>query len=311
MNILITGGSGFQGRHLARHLVARGHDVSILSTPSARSREAIIPASRVWGSITDRALVRDAVESRDVIVHMAAIANPLRAMRDPDLTYRINVLGTQILLDAIVRDENQSRLIHASSCEVYGPSDGRLQDEDAPMNPPSIYAASKCAADRLVYAYTKTFGVNAVIVRPCNIFGPEQAAGTYGAVIPTFVSRALQGRSLVVHGDGQQSREYMYVDDIVHVYTTIIEQGWPQQRVFNVGSGVCVTIKEIAEYVAGHFSVPITFGPSRSGEVSGFTLNSRRAAEAWGFIPSVPFRDGLNHYLAWASSRGQECRQHA
>ena len=277
----------------------------------------------VWGSGTDPHVVRAAVEGQDVVVHMAAKANPEWCMEYPVDAWAINVGGTQTVLEAL-RPHPTCRLVHVSSCEVYGapdPDDWRRehcgscdgdggpddyqQDEASPMRPSTIYAASKCAADRLVYAYIKTYGTRATIVRPCNIYGPGQRAGGHGGVIPTMVARSLAGLPLVVRGDGRQTREFMHVTDVTGVYTRLIEDDVRvPDHVVNVGSGQRISIMEIAMAIQREFGTAIDTAPARPGEVREFRLSSFMAQAHHLMPPRMrPFDRGLDEYIAWARAQ--------
>lgn len=313
MNVLVTGGLGFQGWHLTTALIGLGHMVTALATPSQRSRDRIMaPADDrlrvVWGSVTDPIMVRAALEDQDVVVHMAAMANPEACMERPQDAMAVNVGGTQMVLDALrALGDRSPRLVHVSSCEVYGPVIGDVtrayQDELAPMCPPTIYAASKCAADRLVYAYVKTFGLHAMIVRPCNIYGPGQAAGAYGGVIPTMVARGLAGQPLQIRGDGSQSREFMHVRDVTSIYVRLVEGNVRPSRhvAVNVGMGDRRSVKGLADALAWRLDVAIEYVPSRPGEVREFNLDTSEA-HAMGLLPASPVElsSGLDEYIAWA-----------
>ena len=313
VNVLITGGLGFQGRHLTASLVGRGHTVTIVATPSVRSREAAWdgsttpgssrPGARiVWGSVLNSQVIQAAVEEQDVIVHMAAMTNPEACWERPYDAFAVNVGGTQTILEAL--RETPCRLVHVSSCEVYGAPDllDPSQDEASPMRPSTVYAASKCAADRLVYAYTQSYDVRATIVRPCNIYGPGQRAGAHGGVIPTMVTRALLKLSLQVRGRGEQRREYMHVTDVTDVYTRLVERDVSVPGgVINVGSGQGVAVIDIARAIQRALGARIDYVTARPGEVREFRLDSSQARRH-GLLPSacVPFDRGLDDYIMWA-----------
>lgn len=310
MKVLITGGLGFQGWHLTNALVDRGHDVTVLATPSKRSRDRGVVPAVVWGSVTDPVIVRAAFEDQDVVVHMAAMANPEACRERPMDAVAVNAGGTHVVLEALraLGPSTAPRLVHVSSCEVYGAVVGdATQDELAPMLPSTVYAMSKCAADRLVYAYMKTYDLRAVIVRPCNIYGLGQRAGEHGGVIPTMVFRALAGQPLQIRGDGSQCREFMHVSDVTDVYTRLVEvEIRPRFGAVNVSMGDQISVVSIAEAIAARLHARIEFGPSRPGEVSRFSLETSEA-RAFGLIPLLPkaFQDGLHEYITWAQSQRQ------
>ena len=302
LRILVTGGAGFQGSHLAEHWASMGHQVTILNTFSEQSlanvASLVDQVSVVWGSVTDREIVEKTVRGQDVVVHMAAWINVDESIADPRSVLDVNVTGTYNVLEAVRR--LGTRLIFASSCEVYGGGDRGAVSEAAEFRPYSPYAASKAAADRLCFAYWRSYGLDVSVIRPCNIYGPRQRGGKGGAVIPRFVDQALAGSSLIVYGTGEQSREFMHVSDLVAAYDLVLRRDDLQGQAINFGTGELPEIKEIAQRIGEYFSVSVHFGPGRPGEVDRFELNSNRAQKI-GFVPQVQFWEGLRSYLDWRS----------
>ena len=302
MRVLITGGAGFQGSHLTERLLRAGHEVTVLSTLSDEAEHNVAACmsdiSIVWGSITDAEIVDKTVRDQDAVVHAAARVNVDESIDSPVSFLTVNVLGTYNVLEAVRKAG--TRLIHASTCEVYGSSTPSPLTERADLRPHSPYAASKAGADRLCYAYHKTYGVDVTIVRPCNIYGERQKSGSGGAVIPIFASLADQRKPLTVFGTGEQRREYMHVSDVVSAYELILDRDDLKGEVVNVGSGEAVSIKEIADFISEKAGVEVRYQPARPGEVPGFELDSSFARRL-GFDPNVRFWDGLTSYLDWVS----------
>ena len=296
--ILITGGAGFQGSHLAEWCVNAGYQVTILSTYSEEAVANISPfapnVSVVWGSVTDPEIVQKTVRGQDIVVHLAARINVDQSIRSPASFLDVNVTGTFNILEAVRQEDN--RLIYGSSCEVYGATQNSPLTESSDLRPHSPYAATKAAADRLCFGYWKTYGIDLTIMRPCNIYGPRQRSGKHGAVIPIFVDRALAQTPPVVYGAGDQRREYMHVSDLVAGYILAIEKTGLEGEVINLGTGETPSIKEIAERIAGRLGVSLEYAPARPGEVRGFKLDSRKA-RGLGFVPQVSFWDGLLSYI--------------
>ena len=302
MRVLITGGAGFQGSHLAERLVRSGHGVTVLSTLSAEAERNIARCANdisvVWGSITDAEIVDKTVRDQDAVVHMAARVNVDESIDSPVVFLTVNVLGTYNVLEAVRKAG--TRLVHASTCEVYGSSTPSPLTESADLRPHSPYAASKAGADRLCFAYHKTYGIDVTIVRPCNIYGERQKSGRGGAVIPIFASLAAQGKPLTVFGTGEQGREFMHVSDVVAAYELVLERDDLKGKVVNVGTGETAPVKEIAEFISAKTGVGVQYQPARPGEVPGFELDSSLARRL-GFAPEVKFWDGLARYLDWVS----------
>lgn len=308
MKILITGGAGFQGSHLSAFLLQQGHDVSVLNTYSKAIEPnvtSITPGARViYGSITDRTIVDKTVRGHDVVFHLAANVNVDQSLKDPLSFLEVNVMGTHNILEAV--KENHSRLIYASTCEVYGDGhtlkDGKLLDETAELSPNSPYAASKAAADRWCNAYHKSFGTNVTIVRPFNIYGERQKSGTFGALIPILVRKAMAGETLTVFGEGDATRDYLNIDDLVSAYNLVLHHPELAGKAINFASGTNTSVKDIAEYIAKAFGSNIEHGPARPGEVQRFPADIS-LARSIGFEPKVGIWEGIDRYIVWAKAQ--------
>lgn len=298
MRMLITGGAGFQGSHLAERWSGAGHDVTILNTYSeeaARNVRAVSSdAEVVWGSVTDDEIVQKTVRGHDVVVHLAARVNVDESLDAPRAFADVNLGGTINVLEAARR--SGARVVFASSCEVYGASDGLPVPETAPLRPFSPYAASKAAADRMCHAYHMSYGLDVTVVRPSNVYGERQKSGRGGAVIPIFASLAAAGKPLTVFGTGEQTREYIHVSDLVAAYDAIVARGDLAGETVNVGTGDIVSIRAIAEFIANRAGVEISQQPARPGEVPRFSLDSA-LARSFGFEPKVEFWAGLGRYV--------------
>lgn len=304
MKILITGGGGFQGSHLAEHFVHKGHNVSILTTHSEFSAGNLADIADktnvIWGSITDRETVDKSVRGHDVVFHLAGHVNVDESLQDPGIFLQVNVLGTFNILEAVRKYKN--RLITASTCEVYGDGHtlkrGELLAETAELKPNSPYAASKAASDRLSYAYYRSFGVNVTIARPFNVFGEKQNAGPFGALIPILVSKGMRGEDLVVFGTGKSTRDYSHVSDIVQGYDLILNSKGLEGKAINFASGKDTKIIDIANYIAKKLNVKVVHGPARPGEVSRFPADIS-LAKSLGYTPKTSIWKGINQYIEW------------
>jgi len=284
-------------------LLNAGHDVTVLSTLSDDAERNIAgfknDISIVWGSVTDAEVVTKTARGQEAVVHLAAHVNVDESIDSPTGYVSVNVLGTANLLEAVRR--SGTRLIIASTCEVYGSATPSPLTERSDLRPHSPYAASKTGADRLCYAYHKTYGVDTTIVRPCNIYGERQKSGRGGAVISIFAGLAAEGRPLTVFGTGEQRREYMHVSDVVSAYELVLARDDLAGEVLNFGTGETISIKEIADLISARTHVEVQYMPARPGEVPGFELDSSRA-RSLGFEPKVAFSDGLDRYLAWVAN---------
>ena len=308
MKILITGGAGFQGSHLAEALLKKGHTITIINTFREEKLKNIESFKNsvnvVFGSITDPVLVEKTVSGHDVVFHLAANINVDQSLKDPKSFVDVNVVGTFNILEAV--RANGIRMIHASTCEVYG--DGHdlkaneLLDETAEMKPNSPYAATKAGADRLCYSYYKSFGVPVTIVRPFNIFGERQKSGTFGALIPILVRKAMTGDTLTVFGDGLATRDYLHVSDLVRAYELVLETIGLEGKSINFGSGVNTSVNDIATYIAKKFNAEIKHGPARPGEVQRFPADISYA-KSLGFSPKISIYEGIDCYIDWVKTQ--------
>lgn len=304
MKILITGGGGFQGSHLAESLLAKGHSVSVLNTYSEKAicnlSNIIDKVNLIWGSVTDKETVEKSVRGHAVVFHLAGHINVDESLQDPLAFFNTNVLGTYNVLEAVKK--HGARLIYTSTCEVYGDGhnlkESALLNESSEMRPNSPYAASKAAADRICYSYFRSYGMDITIVRPFNIYGDRQKNGVFGALIPILTAKALNGEDLVVFGDGLAVRDYLHVSDIVQGYNLVLDNNNLKGKAINFASGQNNRIRDIAEYIAKKFGVKVVYGQPRSGEVSRFPADIS-FAKSLGFTPKVGIWEGIDLYIKW------------
>ena len=307
MKILITGGAGFQGSHLTESLLTQGHEVTILNTYADDTNRNIAGFEKdvrmIFGSVTDKTVVDKTVRGQDVVFHLAANINVDESLKNPYSFIEANIIGTHNVLEAV--REQHARMIYASTCEVYGDGhtlkDGELLDETAELSPNSPYAASKAGADRWCNAYHKSFGVNVTIVRPFNIFGERQKSGTFGALIPILVRKAMRGETLTIFGEGEATRDYLHVSDLVDAYNLVLQHPELAGSAINFASGVNTSVKDIAQYIAKAFNANVEHGAARPGEVERFPADISKA-QSLGFTPKVAIWEGIDRYIAWAKA---------
>lgn len=310
MKILITGGGGCHGSHLAEFFVKEGHEVSVLNTYSELSKKNLShiqdSINLIWGSVTDKEVVEKSVRGQDIVFHLAGRINVDESLKDPMAFLHANVLGTCNLLEAV--RQNNNRLVYASTCEVYGDGHNLATDsslsEESELKPNSPYAASKAGADRLCYSYFKSFGVDVTIVRFFNVFGERQKSGTFGALIPIIVGKAIRGEDLTIFGDGSAERDYSHVSDVVQGYNIVLNSKDLKGKVVNFASGKNTSVKDIVEYIAKKFDAKIVNKPARPGEVKRFPADIS-FAKSLGFSPKVSIWDGIDRYIEWAKKENQ------
>ncbi|MXX87280.1 MAG: NAD-dependent epimerase/dehydratase family protein [Acidobacteria bacterium] len=302
--ILITGGAGFIGSALARERAAAGERVRVLDDFSTgrRARVAGHPLIEVCeGDVRNSATVREALAGVSRVAHLAALASVPRAELDPDAAARVNVEGTLVVLDES-RRAGVSALVYASSCSVYGDAGERPIAESAPLKPRSVYAVTKLAGERHVLLHHRNGGPPAIALRFFNVYGPGQPADSpYSGVLARFCAQALAGERSQIHGDGAQTRDFVFVTDVVDALVLALEKAasGPGGQVFNVGTGRSASVREIWRLVAdaaGAAPTP-TFGPVRAGDMRHASADTRRAAELLGFRARVPLREGISRLL--------------
>lgn len=303
MKILITGGAGFQGTHLVEKLLALGHQVSVLNTltPDALENYKKYLSEKVdivWGSITDAEVMEKAVRGKDIVFHLGARINVDESIGDPWGTLDVNYRGTYNVLEACRRNGG-IRMVHVSTCEVYGKPEFVPIKENAELRPHSPYAASKAAADRVCYAYYHTYKLPVTIVRFFNVYGERQKESKFGAVIPIFVGQAMRGEPINVFGTGLQTRDYIHVDDVMRAYLAVLDHPELAGEVLNFGTGVGTSIRDIAEFVSKKFNTTVTYGQARPGEATEMVADYSKAKRLFDWEPRVKMNEGLDRYIAW------------
>jgi UDP-glucose 4-epimerase len=303
---LVTGGAGFIGSHLVEALAAAGHTVRVLDDLSTGTLEnrahGAHPPELIRGSVTDAAAVARAVAGCDTVFHLAALASVAKSVEDPLASHAACATGTLTVLDA-ARRAGVRRVVYAGSASAYGGTSApNGQDEDTPPVAISPYAAAKLAGELYAQAFAHTYGLETVRLRFFNVFGPRQRADSpYSGVIAIFAALLAAGRAPTVHGDGLQSRDFVYVSDVVSALLLAADAPSVSGRVYNVGTGASVTLLQlIAELnaILGTSAVPV-HGPPRAGDIRHSRAKIDRIRADLGYAPTVPFAEGLRRTLAW------------
>ncbi|MCK4269607.1 MAG: GDP-mannose 4,6-dehydratase [Methanogenium sp.] len=304
MKLLITGGAGFIGSHLCEKYVKNGDTVICLDNfmngnlTNIRHLLNYRNFKLINGDIRDFDLLEKIIRDVDIVFHLAAQIHVDRSIVEPKLTYDINVLGTQNILE-VARTYDVEKVISASTSEVYGSTEYAPMDENHPLNASHPYGASKIAADRMCYAYIKTYGMNICIMRPFNLYGPKQKDSGYGGVISIFTKRVLNNMPPIIYGDGNQTRDYTYVDDIVRAYDIILKAKEIDGPV-NFGTGFEVKINDLAEKIikfCGKDLKPVHVD-ARPGEVNRLIADISKAKKI-GWEPKYSLDEGLKKYIDW------------
>jgi nucleoside-diphosphate-sugar epimerase len=309
---LVTGGGGFIGSHLARRLLREGYEVRILDNFATGRRENLLDihsdVELVEGDIQSYERVHNAVRGCHVVAHLAALPSVPRSVQDPLTSNATNVTGTlNVLLAA--RDSDVGRVVYASSSSVYGANPELPKREEMTALPISPYAVAKHAGESYCRAFHQVFGLETVAVRYFNVFGPDQdPLSQYAAVIPNFISALLAGRSPVIFGDGEQSRDFTYVDNVVEGTFKALTKAGNGGKVFNVAMGGSVTLNELFRMLRGMVGAEVEpeYAPARPGDVPHSQAAIDRARADLGYEPIVSTEEGLRETLAWFEQRAVE-----
>jgi nucleoside-diphosphate-sugar epimerase len=307
MTVLVTGGAGFIGSHLVERLVAQGQSVRVLDDGSSGNWANLVtlpsPLEVVelrGGTITQFSMCRLATKGVKVVYHLAARTGVGRSVEDPLETDRVNTHGTLNLLQA-AHEAGVRRVVFTSSSSVYGGS--LASDEMAPLRPRSPYAASKLAGEMYCRVFVELYGLGAVVLRLFNVYGPRQRGN---AVVPAFIRLLSQGEPVVIEGDGEQTRDFTYVEDVVDALVLAGHLATPVSgAVFNIGPSEPRSVNQLFEELARQLgsAASASYTAERPGDVRHSYAGSRTVGEQLGWAPRTSFEDGLAMTLAWAGER--------
>ncbi|MBP7708032.1 MAG: SDR family oxidoreductase [Candidatus Aminicenantes bacterium] len=306
---LVTGGAGFIGSHIAETLAGRGEAVRVLDNLSTGKRENLAGFAEsvefLEGDIRDLDTCRRAVEGVETVFHQAALASVARSVEDPLLNHAINVTGTLNMLVA-ARDAGARSFVLASSSAVYGDDPAMPKVEGREGRPVSPYGASKLFDEKYAQAFHILYGLNTVALRYFNVFGPRQDPHSeYSAVIPLFVTKVLRGERPTIYGDGEQSRDFVFVGDVVRANLAAASSAAAAGEAVNVACGVGTTVNGLLEAVNGVLGtrVEARYAAARPGDILHSTADITKAARLMGFAPDRSFAAGLEETVAWYKKR--------
>ncbi len=303
MRALVTGGAGFIGSHLVDRLLADGDSVSVIDDLSTGSSNNVPPQAHLHRvDIGDWNALRDVVTAfrPDVLFHAAAQTDVGRSIREPDYDARVNVLGGLNVLRAAAA-AGARRVVYASSAAVYGPPERLPVPETHPTRPISDYGSSKLALEHYLNAYQARGLIEYAALRFANVYGPRQRSDGEGGVVAIFTDRMLAGKPVTVFGDGNKTRDYIYVGDVVDA--TIRAASGPTGVVANLGWGREVSDLELFREVAAatRYSREPTFAPDRPGDIAHSCLDPALARRTWDWKPTVALRDGVRRVVEWSA----------
>jgi UDP-glucose 4-epimerase len=313
LKVLVTGGAGFIGSHLADRLVDASHDVVVLDNFSTgRTRNLLHSHGRpnfqlVKGDIRriPPSLVKK-LRRVERVCHFAAATSVQQSIRDPLFTTEVNVVGTLNVLKA-AKALKPERIVFASSAAVYGRPRRFPISETASISPISPYGASKAASELYLGSFEENHGIEAVSLRYFNVYGPRQTPGQYAGVISIFAKRALLQQPLKVFGDGRQTRDFIFVSDVVDATIAALEKT-PKNRTFNIASGNEITVLELAKIIqriTGSRS-ELDFCPPRTGDITRSVADTARARDELGFKTRTSLDDGLSATIRWFMQKKQK-----
>lgn len=306
---LVTGGAGFIGSHLAHALLERGESVRIADDFSTGRRENLDVlggrAELLTGDLADLAFARDAVAGMDLVLHQAAIPSVPRSVADPITCHRANVDATLALLVA-ARDAGVRRVVYAASSSAYGDTPELPKRETMAPRPLSPYALQKLIGEQYMQMFTRLYGLDTVSIRYFNVFGPRQdPSSPYSGVIALFAARLLAGQPPIITGDGEQTRDFTYVDNVVAGVLRAAVVPEAAGEVINVATGRQISIRQLVAAMQDLLGSTVApeFAPARPGDVRDSLADIGLARRVLGYEPHVSFEEGLRRTLDWYRAR--------
>jgi UDP-glucose 4-epimerase len=308
MRILVTGGAGFIGSHIVEELIQRGNSVRVLDNFSSGNRKNLEPFSGdleiVEGDLRDKSAVKTAVKDVELVFHLAAFVSVPQSMVDPETCFTVNVEGTVNILEA-ARHAKTRKVVLSSSTAVYGNTNIFPTTEDTPLHPLSPYALSKQVNELYARLYSRTLGLPVVALRYYNVYGPRQRPDSdYAAAIPIFVRQWVNGKPITIYGDGKQSRDFIFVEDVVHANLLAAESD-AEGDAFNVCTGhetsLLDLLEEMSEVLPSQPEIHLT--DPRQGDIYRSVGSPAIAERVLGFRAEASLRKGLEKTIEWMKSR--------
>jgi UDP-glucose 4-epimerase len=300
--VLVTGGAGFIGSHIVDRLMADGCEVRVLdnlSTGKLSNIKKHVGSRRfrfIKGDITDQSMLRKALNGIEIVFHEAAQVNITASVRDPLPTNDVNTTGTLRLLKTST-DKGVRRFIYASSSSIYGETGEQPVKEDAAQQPVSPYAVSKLAAEKYCLCFDHLGKLDAVALRYFNVYGPRQGYGPYSGVMTAFLERLRRNQPLIIHGDGEQTRDFVNVQDVVQANILAMTTEKGAGEAFNIGTGQRTSVNKLAEMVieaSGKKDLTPTHASARSGDVRHSCADTEKARRVLGYSPNVTLRSYIS-----------------
>jgi len=305
---MVTGGAGFIGGHITEYLISNGHDVVVfdnLSTGKLDNLAAVYDqVTFVQGDIRDKRSMYDAMDGVDCVMHHAAEISTVKSVSEPDICNAVNVDGTLNVL-MVARDCGVKRFVMASSSAIYGDTGKEPQREDFLPHPLSPYGASKICAEHYCEVFYQIYGLETVRLRYFNVFGPRQNPNSdYAAVIPKFIDRVYKNENLHIFGDGEQTRDFVFVENIAQANYLACTAENVAGKVFNIASEHSITVTELASKILelSGKKVNTVYDPPKTGDIKYSVSCTDRARQELGYLPKVSFEDGLLRTIDYIGS---------
>jgi nucleoside-diphosphate-sugar epimerase len=309
-SILVTGGAGFIGSHIVDKLMEDGYTVTVIDNLNTGNLKNIDRHTKnpnltfIKGDIRDKGLINKVLKGIDVVFHEAALASVTLSVKDPILTNQINVEGTLDLLKAS-SDQNVKRFVYASSAAVYGKTKSPCKKEDDSLYPTSPYGVSKLAAEKYVQVFQRLYGIETVCLRYFNVYGPRQRVdvhGSYGGVISIFINRILNNMPPIINGDGEQTRDFVYISDVVEANMLAMNSRNGAGEVFNIATGKKTSINQVAQTlkrIMNRENLEDIHTEPRPTDIKHGYANISKAKEILGYEPQFSTEKGLAELVNW------------
>ncbi len=305
MTYLVTGGAGFIGSHLVEHLVRDGQRVRVIDDFSTGKRENLAAFAEsmelIEGTVADSGDCARACADVEVVLHQAAIPSVPRSVEDPVASHRANAEGTFNLLVA-ARDSGVRRFVYAASSSAYGETPQLPKDESIPPDPLSPYGVQKLNGEQYCTVFSRCYGLDTISLRYFNVFGPRQdPKSQYAAAIPAFITAMLRGEAPRVYGDGEQTRDFTYIENVIHANMLAARAERTAGAVVNIACGERISVNEVIARINEILgtSVSANHADERAGDIKHSWASIDRAAALIGFRPTVSFSDGLRRTIDW------------
>lgn len=298
MRITVFGGAGFVGRAVAQHVV--GSDDVLFADVGPSPYSGSTRYNRI--DVTDESAVREAVRGRDAVIHLAA--HPLTAsLKEPRENARVNVMGTLTILDAC-RAEGVKKLVFTSASSLVGTPSYNPVDEAHPVNPKTPYGVAKHACENYLRVYQELYGLEYLIFRFFNVYGPGQLPAS-GALVPAVLGRMMKGEAIQVNGDGSSARDFIYVDDVAGLLVRACEKE-PRNQIVNMGTGVLTSIQQVVDHCAKALEITPTIqrNPARPGEISNFSADTTLLRKLFDGVTFTPVEEGIPRTADWLRKQG-------